>query len=365
MSSDVKKMLADSLRNHGVLFNGQNPWDPQIHNEKVFNRILEQGYLGVGESFMDEDWDVERLDELVARVHSNDVGWENIFSSGLFLHWLKSKIFNMQKGEKAYDVGQKHYDLGNDLYEVMLDKRMIYTCGYWEEGDDLVSAQEKKMDMIIEQLDLREGDHVLDIGCGWGGLMKYMTQKKNISCVGLTVSKEQAVYARKKCDGLPIEIIVEDYNKYVPEKSFDKIVSIEMIEAVGQKNFRIYMKKVHSWLVPQGRFFLQSIGSTAPKTVSDPWLDKYIFPNGILPSKSQLEKSMKGLFDVMQWQNIGKHYDPTLMAWWNNFVKGYELLDHKKYDKRFYRMWKYYLQSCAGGFRSGNWEDWQILLMRK
>ncbi len=246
----------------------------------------------------------------------------------------------------------------------MLDTRMIYTAAYWKDAQTLDQAQEAKLDLVCRKLELKPGDRLLDIGCGWGGLMKYATEKYGVTCVGLSVSKEQTAYGKKVCAGLPVEFVITDYADFKPREQFDHIASIEMFEAVGHKNYDFFVKKVNSWLKPKGRFLLQSIGSTQKHTVADPWIDRYIFPNGILPTKILIEKSIKGVFAAHDWHDIGSDYDKTLMAWWTNFNKGYGSLDQSKYNRRFYRMWQYYLLICAGGFRAGHLVVWQILLTK-
>lgn len=362
---NIKETTKHILDNAGVTLGGTKPWDPQVYNEDAWDRIAVDGSIGMGESFMDAWWDVEDLAELVYRFQRSSPRWDTILSGGLIIHWLRAKLLNLQKGKRAFKVGEAHYDLGNDLYQVMLDKKMIYTAAYWKDVATLDEAQEAKLDLICRKLDIQKGDRILDIGCGWGGFMKYAAEKYGAECVGLSVSKEQIAYAKKTCEGLPIEFVLTDYREYEPEEKFDHIVSIEMFEAVGHKNYRTFMKKIAEWLKDDGRVLLQTITTTHKKPLADPWLDKYIFPNGVLPNKTLIEKSMKGLFNIHDWHSIGKDYDKTLMAWWKNFDRGYVSLDHTKYDKRFYRMWKYYLQMCAGSFRSGYLDDWQILFTKK
>lgn len=360
----IEKTLETVLRTLGIEINGSQPWDPQIKDISVLKDIARGGSLAAGEAFMDERWDVEQLDMLIERLQRHHTLWDRLLYGNLLWERIKMKIFNRQRGDRAFEVGQVHYDLGNDLYATMLDKRMIYTAAYWKEANNLDEAQEAKLDLICRKIGLKPGDRVLDIGCGWGGFMKYAAEKYGVSCVGISVSKEQTAYGRQVCAGLPIEFVITDYAKFKPDQPFDHIVSIEMFEAVGHKNYELFMKKASSWLKPEGRFLLQSIGSTHHDTVSDPWIDKYIFPNGILPTKSLIERATKGVLKAHDWHDIGPDYDKTLMAWWDNFQTGHKTLDQKKYDRRFYRMWQYYLLTCAGGFRSGHLVDWQILFTK-
>lgn len=360
----IKKRLHSLIEKAGITINGSNPWDPQVYDDALYMRIAKEGGIGLGESFMDKQWDVEQLDEFYTRVQKIGDDWHWVKKGGDFLLSLKSKLFNMQKGARAYEVGQEHYDLGNDLYQAMLDKRMVYTAGYWKEAQNLDEAQEAKLDLICRKLNLKPGDRVLDIGCGWGSFMKFAAEKYGAVCTGLTVSVEQTKLGEELCEGLPVEFVVMDYQKYEPEEQFDHIVSVEMFEAVGEKNFRTYMECVERWLKDGGRFVLQTIGAPAERSAVDWWIDKYIFPNGVLPTAKQIKIASEGLLVSHDWHDIGKDYDPTLMAWWEQFDAAYPTLDQQKYDERFYRMWKYYLQMCAAGFRTGYLYDWQIVFTK-
>jgi cyclopropane-fatty-acyl-phospholipid synthase len=348
-----------------VTINGQNPSDPQIYDERVYDIFLSRNSLAVGESFMAKWWDCDDLSDLFSRLISKKLLLKKSVLSDPTL-FARAIFSNLQSRAKAFEVGEMHYDLGNDLYETMLDKRMIYTAAIWEGAETLDAAQEKKLERICRKLELKPGDRVLDIGCGWGGFMKYAVEKYQVTCVGLTVSKEQAAFGREQCHGLPIEFVISDYRDYKTDVPFDHVVSIEMIEAVGSKNLRVYFEKAHELLKPRGGFFLQAIIDRNAKPVADPWIDKYIFRNGVLVSHAQLVKETQNLFIFEDIKDIGKDYDRTLMAWFANFDRNYEELrsHNPKYDERFYRMWKYYLHSCAALFRTEAAQDFQILLRK-
>ena len=259
-------------------------------------------------------------------------------------------------------IGEHHYDKGNDLYKAMLDKRLTYTCGYWKKAKTLDQAQEAKLDLVCKKLNLKPGQKILDIGCGWGSFAKYAAEKYKVKVVGITVSKEQIAFAKKLCKGLPIEIRLQDYRD-IREK-FDHIVSLGMFEHVGVKNYRKYMKVVHRCLKDDGLFLLHTIGRNKSLTTSDPWAEKYIFPNSMLPSIKQIGESIEELFVMEDWHNFGTDYDKTLMAWFTNFRKNWNKIK-KNYDERFYRMWKYYLLASAGLFRARKGQLWQIVLSKK
>ena len=349
-----------------IRLDGTRPFDVQVHDERMFKAVLSGGTMALGETYMAGWWDCEDLAETVSRLIAERSEIKPL-SRGFTTLWLKSLLFNLQTGKRAYQVGTDHYDLGNNLYEAMLDPEMLYTSGVWDGADTLAASQELKIDRLCKQLDLKPGQRLLDVGCGWGGFMRHAARHYGVSCVGLTVSKEQAKLGREKSAGLPIEFVVEDYQLYEDDVGFDHAVSVEMIEAVGQKNFRTYFQKVHSLLKTGGCFAVQAIISPVVRPLPDPWIEKYIFPNGVLPSHPQIEVATRNLFDWQWIENIGPDYDPTLVAWWENFDQAYPALkaNNPKYDERFYRMWRYYLLMCAGLYRARELHNWQILLSKR
>ncbi len=359
MPADLKTWADGLLKPAGIALNGPHPWDPQIHNQALYSRVSAQGSLGLGEAYMDGWWDCAALDEFFYRLLSfridEKIGW----SWPVIWGGVKSIIINPQSVWRAFQVGEAHYDLGNDLFEAMLDKRLAYSCGYWREADNLDAAQEAKLDLICRKLGLQTGQKILDIGCGWGSLIKYAAQKYGASAVGITVSKEQAKLAQESCAGLPVEIRVEDYRKL--NEKFDHLASVGMIEHVGSKNYRVYMETARRCLKDDGLFLLHTIGSLKSSHGTDPWLDKYIFPNGQLPSLKQLSAAIEGLFVIEDIHNFGADYDKTLLAWHANFEAAWPRLQ-AKYGERFHRMWNYYLLCCAGTCRSRMNQLWQLVL---
>ena len=269
----------------GVEVDGEKPSDIVVHDDRLFERVIEHGSLGLGEAYMDGWWDAENLDDFLYRVlvaHLDDrvSGLDDV---ALF---LRAKLVNLQRGRRAFTVGEAHYDLGNDLFSAMLGKRLVYSCGYWRNAQTLDDAQEAKLDLVCRKLGLQPGMRVLDIGCGWGEALKYAAQKYGVSGVGLTVSHEQAEFARQLCAGLPMEIVVRDYREV--EGSFDRVFSIGMFEHVGAKNYREYFEVTRRVLKDDGLALLHSIGSNITTNHTDPWIEKYIFPNGMLPSVAQI-----------------------------------------------------------------------------
>jgi cyclopropane-fatty-acyl-phospholipid synthase len=352
------------LRPAGITINGTNPWDIQVHDDRLYSRIFSGGSVGLGESYMDGWWDAGNLSEFFFRLLRADVDVPNLRSFGYF---LQARFLNMQTRRRATEVVEGHYDIGNELYERMLDPYLQYTCGYWKQATSLAEAQEAKLDLICRKIGLKKGDRVLDIGCGWGGFALYAARHYGASVVGLTISEEQAVFARKLTEGFPIEIRIQDYRD-TTDGPYDKIVSVGMFEHVGYKNYRSFMKVVHGLLAQDGLFLLHTIGSHKTVRMGNPWFDKYIFPNGMLPSVAQVGTAINKFFIVEDWHNFGPDYTLTLNAWYTNFVRAWpelQKIDSKKYNERFFRMWEFYLLCMAGAFKARRNQLWQVVLSKK
>lgn len=358
-----KSLVKELLSLAEIEINGRNPWDIQVHDERFYKRAVTEVELGLGESYMDGWWDVEKLDEMIYRIIRADL--QNKVKRNLKIAFQLAGFYliNMQARHRAFIIGERHYDLGNDLFQNMLDKRMNYSCAYWKNAANLDEAQENKLELICKKLYLEPGMRVLDIGCGWGAFGKYAAEKYGVEVVGITVSKEQISLGKELCKVLPIDLRLQDYRD-VNEK-FDRIVSVGMIEHVGYKNYRTYLKVAERNLKDDGLFLLHTIGEVRSTKSTDAWTHKYIFPNGMLPSIAQLAKAVEGLFIVEDLHNFGADYDKTLLAWFGNFQKNWEKIKHK-YGERFYRMWKYFLLSSAGAFRARNKNQlWQIVLSKR
>lgn len=356
-----KKISEEILEMAGVQINGSNPWDIRIHNEEFFRRAITEGQLGVGESYMDAWWDVEKVDEFIYRIIQAQLDEKIRQKSSVLITLFTLKLFNLQSKRRAFMVGEKHYDLGNDLFKNMLDQRMNYSCAYWKGAGSLDEAQENKLELICRKLSLEPGMRVLDIGCGWGAFGKYAAEKYNVEVVGITISKEQVGLGRKLCEGLPVEFRLMDYRD-INEK-FDRIVSVGMFEHVGDKNYRTFFEVANNSLKDDGLFLLHTIGRIKVLKTIDPWTDKYIFPNGMLPSATQISQAIENLFVMEDWHNFGTDYDKTLMAWYDNFVNNWDEIKGQ-HSERFFRMWKYYLLSSAASFRTRRNQLWQVVLSK-
>lgn len=356
-----KELIVKLAARAGVVIDGDEPWDIKVHNKDFYARVFRELYLGLGESYMDGWWDCERLDEFFAKTIRADLE-DELKNWRLAVHFLKGQIFNYQKRSKAAEVAHKHYDVGNDLYEAMLGKSMAYTCGYWNDAKTLDEAQFAKYDLVCRKIGLKPGMKVLDLGCGFGGFLKYAAENYGVSGVGYNLSKEQVKFAKEACKDLPLEFKLADYRD--ARGTFDRIISIGLMEHVGYKNYQSLFKLAHERMADDGLFLLHTIGNNTSVTKVDPWSDKYIFPNGNIPSIKQLGEGMENLFVMEDWHNFGADYDTTLMAWHENFVKNWPKIK-KNYDERFYRMWVYYLLSCAGAFRARKIQLWQLVLSKK
>lgn len=359
MSRDSLKQRATGLLElAGIHIDGDAPTDLRVHDDRLYARVFAHGSLGLGEAYMDGWWDADDLPGLFTRLLSSHIDQELKTLDTLLVH-LKARFVNLQRGEHAFEIGRVHYDLGNDLFQAMLGKRLVYSCGYWAEASQLDDAQIAKLDLICRKLRLQPGQRVLDIGCGWGEALKFAAERYGIEGVGVTVSQEQAEFARELCAGLPIDIRLQDYREL--DEPFDAIFSIGMFEHVGALNYRRYFEVARRCLKEDGLFVLHSIGSNSTPSRPDPWIEKYIFPNSMIPSAQQVAEALQDLFVVEDWHNFGADYDRTLTAWRANFDAGWPALS-KSYDNRFQRMWHFYLGVSAAVFRSRRDQLWQITL---
>jgi cyclopropane-fatty-acyl-phospholipid synthase len=348
----------------GVRFNGDAPWDIQVRDAKLYRYILRRGSLGFGEAYTEGLWECARLDELFSRLLAADADamLERRRPMRRLGSLLRQSLLNRQAARRAFQVGERHYDIGNDVFEAMLDPSMSYSCGYWAGAEDLDQAQRDKLDLICRKLELKPGEHLLDIGCGWGGLARHAAEHYGAVVTGITVSREQQALARRRCADWPIDIVLLDYRDLTGR--FDKVVSVGMFEHVGRKNYPAYFSKVADLLEPRGLFLLHTIGNYISSPTVDAWIETYIFPNGKIPAGSEIARAAEGRLLIEDWHNIGPDYDRTLLSWWENFQRAWPRLQ-ARYGERFFRMWKYYLLCCAGYFRSRQGQVWQIVFSRR
>lgn len=352
-----KSAVIAVLAEAGILVNGPEPWDMQVHNDRLWHRFLAEGTLGLGEAYMDGWWDCEDLAEFFNRAISKTV--DRNFRPSLNLIWqtLQARLINMQTISRSRRVAAMHYS-ETDAYRASLDDRMTGSCGYWPSGvSNINQAQEAKLDMVCRKIGVKPGQSVWDIGCGWGAYMGFAAEKYAAKCIGVTISPDQAAYGRERYAGLSVEFQVKDYREFIGK--VDHVVSMGMFEHVGNKNYRSFFEAARRAIADEGLFMLHTVGSANSMSTIDPWLEKYIFPGGVIPSMAQIGAAIDGLFVPIDVHNIGPHYDKTLVAWSQNFAAKWP---RTKQSERFYRMWQYYLLCCAGGFRARALQVWQFVL---
>jgi len=348
-----------------VRFDGQRPFDLTVHDEALFTDLMHRGGLALGEGYVRGDWDCDDLPELISRLLLARYRLDSTPLQGLREAWVRFQdwLLNPQALHRSFRVGQVHYDIDPRVYDAMLDARRIYSCAIWGEGDTLEQAQERKLDLICRKLDLQPGQRLLDVGCGWGGLLAFACEHYGVVGTGITISSRQYCHVRDRYSHLPIEVVLADY-RTLPSLGlprFDRVVSVGMFEHVGPNNYHKFHQTLREMLDPEGCLLLQTIGHFVLSNQVDPWIDRYIFPGGRLPSPSQLAEGLEGIFQLESWQNYGSHYEQTLLAWWANFEEKWPQLSGWM-SEDFFRMWRYYLLGCAGFFRSGHGQLWQLLL---
>lgn len=352
-----EKKLKSLLASAGIQINGPNPWDIRVLDSRFYKRVITESHLGIGESYMDGWWECDALDNFFYKVLRAKLD-KKVSQLTRVLSNLAGVLINLQNPSRAFRVGETHYNIGNDLYEAMLDKHMLYSCGYWKGADNLDQAQENKLRLIFNKLQFEPGMKVLDIGCGWGGAARFAAEQYGVSVTGVTVSSEQVKKAEELGQNLPVDISLTDYRDI--QGTYDRIYSIGMFEHVGVKNYRQFFKITSQCLKDDGLFLLHTIGSKRSSMNTDKWTHKYIFPNSMLPSAKQITTASEGLHVMEDWHAFGNDYYKTLKAWHTNFEHHWPDLK-QAYDERFYRMWRYYLLSAAGSFRARNVQLWQIL----
>ncbi|MGD0144536.1 MAG: cyclopropane fatty acyl phospholipid synthase [Rhizomicrobium sp.] len=343
-----------------IALNGPNPWDPRIHNNRFYTRIVAQGSLGLGESYMDGDWDCPALDQFFDRVISGHLSDKLTVTAPLAVLYLKSRMQNRQNVRRARQAATAHYDLPVEIFEATFDTRLTGSCGYWKDAANLDDAQTAKLDLVCRKIGVAKGERVLDIGCGWGAFMGYAAERYSAECVGVTISSVQVEYARKRYAGLSVDPRLEDYRRFSGPK-VDHVVSMGMFEHVGSKNHRTYFQHARNLMKDDGLFLLHTIWENERYPTIDPWQNKYIFPNGDLPSVGQVATAVEGLFVVEDAHNFGVDYDKTLMAW-NAKFQSHRAALANKFGDRFCRMWEYYLLESAGAFRSRHISVGQFVL---
>ena len=355
----AEKIITDLFAEADIQINGVRPCDIRVNDSRFFARVLAEGTLGFGESYMESWWDCDDIEELCFRSIRSHIHTRIRPSFGAIVEVALSILLNLQTKSRSRVVARKHYELGNDFFGAMLDPAMQYSCAYFHGTADLATAQEMKIELICRKLGLTPGMRVLDIGCGWGGLAQHMASNYGCEVVGLTISEEQRRYAENLCEDLPVDIRLQDYRDV--DGVYDRIVSVGMFEHVGPKNHLTYMKKVRGCLKPDGLFLLHTITANEIRRTCDRWISKYIFANSMIPTASEVLQASEGLFVTEDLHNLGPYYVPTLRAWESAFMKSREEFRFR-YGEEFVRMWRLYLLSCSGAFRARSLQVFQFLL---
>ena len=348
-----------------------------IRNNQFFSKLIFGGNIGLGESYTDGDWDTNNITDLLAQLIENiDTLKKTKIHKGFIkrlYHLLKhQKNRNTRRGSKKNIY--THYDLGNKFYKLFLDNEtMMYSSGVFNnKNESLPDAQKNKIHKLIELGDLRKEHHVLEIGCGWGGFAIEAVKKTGCKVTAITISNEQYKFTCEKIisEGLEnnIKVKICDYRDI--DGLYDRIVSIEMLEAVGPEYYGTYFRKCDKLLKPNGRVVLQVI--TIPEERYDSykrnpdWIQKHIFPGGMLPSLSLLNKAIKDntMLNIEQIDDIGMHYVQTLSFWKKRFINKISDIEKLGFDKNFQRKWIYYLSYCEAGFKTKFTNDLQILIFK-
>ena len=347
-----------------------------VHDERFFERALLAGDVGVGESYMDGHWSTPDL-VAVVRVAVRNLdqvdGSNRIFTllrrlADLLEHRERRNTQTGSRRNIAY-----HYDLGNDFYRLFLDRSLAYSCAYYENADDtLEQAQIRKFDRVCRKLQLEPQDHVLEIGTGWGGFAAYAAETYGCRVTTTTISQQQhncarEVFSRSRA-GERIQLLLEDYRNLRGE--YDKIVSIEMFEAVGFEHYDDYFRACDRLLKPNGSMLLQTITILEAKfqqyRKQSDWIKKHIFPGAELASVIEIQRSLARTtrMQLFHMEDIGKHYALTLHEWRRRFLEHLSEVRQLEFDDRFVRMWDYYLAYCEGGFRERYISDVQLVLAK-
>ena len=345
-----------------------------INNPDVFARLVREGDLGFCDAYLDGWWTTPDLQAFMDFIHAdNDDMYDGFPGMALVRAWEKARFwFQSNTKRQALKNISYHYDLGNDFYSLWLDDTMTYSSALFNTSQEsLEKAQIAKYASMVDRMGVKPGDHVLEIGCGWGGFAEYAAKERGLKVTGLTISKEQLDYANKriKSKGLSdkVNLKLQDYRDETGV--YDGVASIEMFEAVGEKYWPVYFDKIKQCLKPGKQATLQIITIQDARwdvyRKSVDFIQKYIFPGGMLPSPSVLRQEIhRAGLSVQHSIEFGKSYSQTLRRWFEVFNNKWDNISAMGFDDRFRRMWNFYLTSCAATFESGNCDVTQITLQK-
>lgn len=358
----AKGIVVDLLGRAGVGVEGRQPWDLDVRDDRFYGRVVAQASLGFGDSYVDGWWECPRIDELIHRLLSHDLEAGLGSDWGVRLQLVKARLQNLQAPSRAPAVAA-HYDLGNEFFERVLGRTVMYSCAYWRRAGDLDAAQLAKIELVADKLEVAAGDHVLDLGCGWGAIAEHLARTRGCRVTAVTISPAQAAYVRRRCAGLPVDVIEADYRapQVVAAGPYDKIACVGMMEHVGRKNYRRFLALCARLVKPDGLCLVHTIGTSVTTDVTDPWIERRIFPGSVLPSVVDIARAAEGQFTLEDWHSLGADYDRTLLAWHDNFA-AYAASGELQRGERFHRTWRYYLLSFAGCFRTRRTiQLWQVV----
>jgi cyclopropane-fatty-acyl-phospholipid synthase len=358
--------FAQLLAAADIHLNGSRPWDIQINNPLTLGRIMRDGSLGMGESYMDGWWDCQAIDQMMtravrARLHEH-LGTPRAHVQSWFGQWAKRL-----PSSNARIVGRAQYDLNNQLFCAMLDSSMSHSSAYWEEGaTTLEQAQEAKMEMVCRKLQLKPGMRLLDIGCGWGSFMRYAAKHYGVTALGLTTSKEQMALGQSMNQDLPVQFEHTDIQHFNTNSrsQFDCVVSLGMLNTPVLAANNALFSTARRSLKKDGLFLLETMGNNQRGQLLEPWLQKHLLCQIPLPSLGDVTDVAQLDFVVEDVHNLGADHDRTLLHWHQRFERAWPQL-RLAYDERFYRMWRYHLMGSAGSFRARSTQIWQMVMSPK
>ncbi|SFM17461.1 SAM-dependent methyltransferase [Shimia aestuarii] len=379
MATKINHGRIDFVMPDGRKFRAEGPnpgpvCELHVHNGDTFARLMREGELGFCDAYIEGWWSTPDLQAFCDFLRTDNDELYDGFPGMFFVrafeklrHWMNSNTKRQARKNISF-----HYDLGNEFYALWLDDTMTYSSALFETGQEsMEAAQTAKYASMVDQMGAQPGDHVLEIGCGWGGFAEYAARERGLKVTGLTISEEQLKYARERIEkaGLSsmVEFKLQDYRDETGQ--YDGIASIEMFEAVGEKYWPVYFQTVRDRLKPGRQATLQII------TISEERFDayrkgvdfiqKYIFPGGMLPSPGALRQEVKNAgMNVVKSVEFGESYSQTLRRWYETFNDRWDDIQHMGFDERFRRMWNFYLTSCAAAFHSGSCDVTQITISR-
>lgn len=353
----IKQVVTHLFEKAGLRVGDSDTNDVVIHDDRFFREVLLKGSIGLGDSYIDGIWDSHSVEVVVFKLLKNGIYSPTLAHIYDIVSSVSRGIQNLQDRVGSRKVIDEHYDLNPNLFLGFLDHYNQYTCGYFEKTDDLEKAQENKLELICNKLGIKEGDKVLDIGGGWGGLALYVSERFDVDVSMITLSKQQANYARKSCEGRKVKVHICDYRD-IPAlfspNSFDKITAVGILEHIGHKNYKLFMAAVNHALKPKGICLFQTLYSPTDRILSNPWIRKHIFPNHELPPYYIVQSVASEYFqpvDEIAFQDMTPHYVKTLLNWNERLNKAVNT-GTIKLETNEHRMWNFYFLSCAGALRA-------------